>query len=331
MKKIIFGIILSHIFVLQAQDIFNGVYPIGDKPDIGFKNSLRSDKESILFEANPILRMSLYNNILTRMMDDKPSAFAWYIAFRPQIRMYIDTSLPVKMPSYKISILGYQHLWRFNVNRAIVKAHILAISYESGHYSNGQSNCAFHEDFKDGSQDCINFYNTLNNETNLSDILNRNSGNFSTNFTEISIKNRSIFEFDSDLTPKSWLGYKLGFDIYHDKLLYLFNVGGYSDEDITIYGRARINASVEFMSNINKCGFDRYLIELKTGYITNPHKSVNQWRTELITNIYLEGENSFGFFVSGAYGHDNYNYRFVDSGFQVYAGINFDIFSRIQF
>ena len=82
------------------------------------------------------------------------------------------------------------------------------------------------------------------------------------------------------------------------------------------------------MTKLKSAHFDRCLLELTSEYITNPHTSVQRMRVELTANIYLE--NNLGFFISGVYGHDNYNYRFVDSGFQMYGGINFDIFPRIQ-
>lgn len=328
MKNTLIAIILIYSTLLKAQ--FNAVYPIGDKPDIGFKNSLRRDKEKILFEANPIIRMSIYNNIVRRLqnartIEAKQQANAWYISFRPQIRMYQENSLPVKTPSYRISILGYQHLWRFIHNN---KINLLAISYESGHYSNGQADCAFDQDYKDGTLECKSLYSSFNDQTNLSDNLNRRSGNFSTNYTEIIIKNRTIIKYDNDNILTQWLGYKLGIDLYHDKLLYAFNAGGYSDEDIKFYGRARIKSGIDFMTKLNSTHFDRFLLELTSEYITNPHRSVQRMRVELTANIYLE--NNLGFFISGVFGHDNYNYRFVDSGFQMYGGINFDIFPRIQ-
>jgi hypothetical protein len=53
---------------LYSQDLFNAVYPIGDNPSIGYKTSMVPSIEKILFEANPILRLPLYNNIQRKLM-----------------------------------------------------------------------------------------------------------------------------------------------------------------------------------------------------------------------------------------------------------------------
>ena len=56
---------------LYAQvNIFQEVYPIGENPNIGYKTSMVPEKEHMIFEANPILRMALYNNFRQKLVDN---------------------------------------------------------------------------------------------------------------------------------------------------------------------------------------------------------------------------------------------------------------------
>jgi hypothetical protein len=110
-------------------------------------------------------------------------------------------------------------------------------------------------------------------------------------------------------------------------LLGFFDIGGYSAEDIRIYGRHRFSLGYEFMHNfLNKV---RYTLSANSEYIVNPHPSVEPWRIELQGTIYpFNGE--IGMFVKYIYGHDNYNYRFVDSGSQINLGFTWDWFAPFE-
>ncbi|MFT3910450.1 MAG: hypothetical protein QM737_13580 [Ferruginibacter sp.] len=337
MNKTIIILLLSGMLFFDCagqKNIFNAVYPIGDNPSIGYKTSMTPSLEKILFEANPILRMPLYNNILRHFQNSARSGSTLYFGFRPQLRMYTDNSLPVKTPSYKISILGYQKLIRLRESR-FAKNHLLAFAIESGHYSNGQAGCAFDKNIPDGSPACDSIYKLITPGTDLSKLLNRESGNFSTNYTELIINYRYITEIDEDNIPRSGLSVKAGWNRYHDRLLWIANIGGYSDNDIKIYGRNRFMFGIDYFKSINKSNWlkrklsvDRFSGNINAEYISKPHPFVKPLRIELTATAYLI--NNVGIFISGIFGHDNYNFRFVDSGSQFFAGICFDIFPPIE-
>ena len=326
MKKIIYLLILGSFASIYGQKSFNDYakfYPIGDDPNIRLLTSY-TKQEAILFEANPLLRLSFYNNFMKGLLNENKHTQAWYISFKPQLRMYTDNSLPVKTPSYR-TFIGTQHLYSINVDDEISKK-FWGFSLESGHYSNGQSGCAFSEDFSDGTSECDNVYSTINSSTNLSEILNRRSGNFSTNLTKI-VLNYRTYILDDDFLPKQSHSINFGYTLYHDKFLGVGDFGGYSNEDITIYGKHRFIGEYEIMNVFKKNTEKRYTVKQKIEFITNPHNSVEPLRLETMLSIYpFPKSKSLGILFSYIYGHDNYNYRFLDSGSQISIGITWSQF-----
>lgn len=330
MKKLlyIFAIITVWNTNAQFQKSFGDYaqfYPIGDDPNIRLLSSY-TKQETILFEANPILRLSFYNNMIHSLLEEKHPQ-AWYLSFKPQLRMYTENSLPVKTPSYRI-FFGTQHLFAIPAKEDLV-ANFLGFSLESGHYSNGQNGCAFSDEFSDGSSDCQKVYKTITPSTNLSTLLNRRNANFSTNMTKI-ILNYRTYKLGEDYHPKKLHTINIGYVLYHNKFLGLGNFGGYTYEDIQLYGKHRFLGEYEYMkiyeNNTNK----RYTLKQKLEYIHNPHNWVEPFRLESIFSIYpFNKSKSLGFLVSYIYGHDNYNYRFVDSGHQVSLGITWSQFPPI--
>jgi hypothetical protein len=305
------------------------VYPIGDDPNIRGMSSYRPE-ETILFEANPIVRFSVYNNFLKRLMNDSCHAQAWYISVRPQFRMYTDNSLPVKTPSYRV-LLGTQHLFRLpDPGSAARKEHFLGFSLESGHYSNGQSGCAFSETVEDGSPQCDSVYNLLTPETDLSKMLNRRSGNYSTNLTELIFSYR-IYTIDGNNCPMNGHIANAGIMLYHDRFLGIGNFGGYSDNDIKLYGRWRYLAGYEYMHVFKNGEGTRISLKENMEWIAGAAEQVNAFRNEVIVTWYpFPKSRALGFFAGYIYGHDNYNFRFVDSGHQGFIGITWTQFPPIQ-
>ena len=325
MKKIlVFPLLLCSLLVL-GQKSFNDYakfYPIGEDPNIRFLSSY-SDKETMLFEANPVLRLSFYNNFVKGLMNGDDHTQAWYLSFRPHLRMYTDNSLPVKTPSYRI-LLGTQHLYQLN------NFNYFGFSIESGHYSNGQAGCAFNEDFDDGSTECDNVYTTITDATNLSDILNRKSGNFSTNLTEIILNYRS-YKLDDDDVPRQMYSGNLGYTLYHNRFLGIGDFGGFTDKDIKIYGRHRFLLGFEFMNVLEKHDI-RYSFKQNLEIINNSHNSVNPLRSETILTVYpFKKSKTMGIFITYINGHDNYNFRFVDSGSQFSIGLTWNQFPPFSF
>lgn len=316
----------------SERELFRAVYPIGNPPNIGYKTNMESNHEHIIFEANPILRMKIYNNILSKLMNGDPTASTLYIIFKPQFRMYDDPSLPVKTPSYQAAI-GFQKIFRL-APPSVYQEHFIAFSIESGHYSNGQQNCAFDPNSIDGSAACDSVYRLINNNTNLSEILNRESGNFSTNFTEFIFNYRFIRKMEETI-PTSGFSFKGGINIFHNRLLFVADIGGYTKEDIAIYGQYRFLFGAEYFSTFpenwgikKRLSIDRLALSFNAEYISAAHPSVQSFRAELTGSLYFK--NNVGVFVSGIIGHDHYNYRFVDSGTQLFTGVTFDIFPPME-
>ncbi|OUS22811.1 hypothetical protein A9Q93_00050, partial [Nonlabens dokdonensis] len=199
----------------KSNSVFKDYYPISVKPTIGYITSM-NDYETILFDAKPIVYYSFYNNMQKVMQDsiDKRISMAYYLNFQPHIRMYTDNSKPVKTPSYKI-LLGGQLLYKTDTNN------FFALAIESGHYSNGQSGCAFDSDLNDETDECNDVYGLITQQTDLSAILNRTSGNFSTNFTKLSLNYR-FNNLNGDSKPVKIHSFTTSWELYHSNMLGLF-------------------------------------------------------------------------------------------------------------
>lgn len=322
----------------QAPSIFRGsiqnfisFYPVNTDPSVGWKSSM-NDKEKILFEANPEVRISIYNNIVAGMDDLRRHTYAYYIHFRPQLRMYQENSYPVKTSSTPI-LFGLQHAWLLNRydNKGLIpdKRSLISFSFETGHYSNGQKFGAFTDKYEDGSPESEAIYNTITDKSNLSDMLNRTSGNFSTNLTELKFNYRAN-RLDANEVPLRTHSITLGGTLYHNLLLYVFDVGGYSANDIKIYGKVRLHASYEYINYLKIGKGWRFSLMENIERIFNAHPFVEPYRFETSFRLYpFPRTADLGFSVSHVWGHDNYNYRFVDSGHQFGIGLTFSMFPPI--
>ncbi len=327
MKVQLIFVIIFYCLEVFGQISFNNYtqfYPIGDDPNIRIMSSYTT-QETTVFEANPIIRYSFYNNFQKGLLDNENvHTQAWYVSFRPQLRMFTDTSLPVRTPSYR-GLIGTQHLFRLKTQN-VLNQKFWGFSFESGHYSNGQDGSAFSELFADGSPQSDSLYNLINSSTILSEILNRRSGNFSTNLTEIIVNFRS-YKLDDDYIPKQQHSFNVGYTLYHNLFLGIGNFGGFSSNDIKLYGRHRFLLGYEFMKVLEKLNYIRFSLKQNFVFIQKPHESVNPLRSESIITVYpFKKSNALGFFFSYIYGHDNYNFRFVDSGNQVTFGVTWSQF-----
>jgi hypothetical protein len=325
MKRLILTLVIALLLnSVEAQEpsnnnAFNDYYPIAVKPSFSYLSSMNS-RESILFDAKPTVYYSIYNNMRKKMQESNDiRSNAVYITFQPHIRMYAENSKPVKTPSYRI-LLGWQQLYKTKNNN------FFAWAFETGHYSNGQSGCAFLSGVEDESMACNDFHATITDDTNLSDLLNRTNGNFSTNTTKLSLNFRFNNLNDSD-KPYKVHSFTASWELYHNKFIGLFDFGGYSDFDIDIYGRNRFGLGYEFIHawkpNL------RYSFEQKFEVIQGSHPFVEPFRSETIFTLY-PFDRDIGIFASYIYGHDNYNYRFVDSGNQIAIGVSWDWFTPFQ-
>lgn len=310
---------------------FMQVYPMGEDMNLRYMSS-NSKYETILFDGNPVLRIGFYNNFIKALMNKtKLHSMGQYIAITPQLRMYAEKSQPVKMPSYRI-LLGTQHLFRLKVPAAD-KARFIGFSLESGHYSNGQSGCAFSTQANDLTPACDSVYGLITDQTDLSDMLNRKNGNFSTNLTELVVNYRSC-KLDSEFHAIRVHSISLGYMLYHNRMFGIINMGGFSDHDIKIFGRHRLSGLYEFTKAFSvgkKQLYQRIRLKQQIEVIIGAHPHVNPLRMETSATYYpIQAVKSLGFVVSYIYGHDNYNYRFVDSGHQATVGISWDLFPPVK-
>jgi hypothetical protein len=309
----------------RAEQQYKAFYPIGDDANILFETKYYKN-EAIIFEANPIVRFSFYNNFQRRLLSTNNAvntASAFYAVFKPQLRMYSANSLPVKMPSYKIQ-LGFQQLYRVRKND------FLTVAVESGHYSNGQAGCAFSEQFADGSPQCDSVYETITPKTNLSSILNRTNGNFSTDLTEIIINYRLNNKI-INARPTVIHSVTAGLNIYHDKFLFIGDFGGYSDNDIKIYGRLRYSFGYALTLVCKGANPAHFTFSENMEFIHGAHPWVDPFRTVTTAAYYPFGRfDEFGVCVRFVHGHDDYNYRFVDSGNQIGFGFTWTPFTPFQ-
>lgn len=339
MKSLILILLTLSIYPYAiAQDKLPNMLPIAEHPNIGYKTSMVPDKETMIFEANPTIYPNLYNNIQETILNGDTNGYALYIAFKPQFRMYNDISKPVKMPSYKAA-LGGQWLRRLTDANNVTEQSFIAVSFETGHYSNGQSGSTFSELYQDGSPENDSIYATITPATDLSEMLNRTNGNFSTNYSEIGFNYRKYWipENSEDYIPEKGISLIAKYTLYHDPLgltLFLTNIGGYTAHDIKIYGRHRFELGFNYYRKyektlpIFKFKTSRYAFDIRTFLIATPHQSVQPFRAELTGSLYFK--NDVGCFISLIAGHDNYNIRMVDNGFQMFAGLTFDLFPISQ-
>jgi len=290
-------------------------YPISQRPYIsgGVGNN---DYEQILFDAKPVVYYGIYNNINKALSQEsiKPG-YAVYINLQPQIRMYQETSKPIKTPSYKV-LFGWQPIIKTNNND------FLTFAFETGHYSNGQSQGAFTEEFADESPESNAIYDTITNETNLSQILNRRSGNFSTNLSRLSFNYR-LNKFDENDKPTKIHSITLSYQLYHNRFLGFLDFGGYNDRDIKLYGRNQIEGEYEFTSYYKGM---RYVLGQELFLHLDSHPSTSPIRSET-RGILFPWDTDLGFFAQIDTGFDDYNYRFIDTFNRFSVGLTWDWFT----
>lgn len=303
----------------KTRTAFNDFYPIATRPSVGYLSNMNSE-EDILFDAKPVVYYSIINTIIENMQaDENKAGNAFYITFQPHIRMYAENSKPVKTPSYRF-LFGWQHMIKTKSNNFFTWA------IETGHYSNGQSGCAFLSGEEDESMACTDFHAMIDDTSNLSDLLNRSNGNFSTNTTKLSLNFR-FNELNASDEPYKIHSFTGSYELYHNLFFGLFDFGGYTPFDINIYGRHRFGLGYEY---VHQCKPNlRYSLEQKFQLIQGSHPFVEPLRSETTFTIYPFNRD-IGFFATYVYGHDNYNYRFVDSGNQIGFGVSWDLFQPFQ-
>lgn len=260
--------------------------------------------------------------------------------------MFSDSSLPVKTPSYDIS-LGYQALLDVNIlncdtNNKNVRE-FFGYAFESGHYSNGQSFGMFYkrnldgtkQSFRDGSKENDSIYSNINSNTDLSEILNRENGEFSTNYLNVKLSYK-YFNLGKNNFYTNMHSISFGMNVYQNSFLFFIptKTGGIEERDKSIYGTKIFKIEYEYLHNFN----EKFQLSTQLKYegINGAHETVNPHRFEGIISLYpfpigcLDFSENIGVSFSLIRGHDNYNIRFVDSGNQFAIGLNWRVLPRLQ-
>ena len=294
---------------------FKEYYPISVRPElsIGLGNN---QYEQILLEAKPTVYYGFYNDLRKALNKDTISnGDAVYLTFQPEFRIYDEESKPVKTPSYKV-LLGWQKIFKTNADN------FLTVGLESGHYSNGQARSAFSTELEDNSPESRALYETFTDDTDLAALLNRRTGNFSTNLTRLSFNYR-LNTFNSNNVPERIHSITATYQLYHNKFLGVAEFGGYNPEDIDIYGRHRVELGYEFTEHYKKM---RYTLSQQFFYNFDSHPSSNPLRSETKVIVY-PWDKDLGFVAQLSAGRDDYNYRFLDSYTRFSLGITWDWFT----
>lgn len=311
---------------------YSHVYPITQDPSVRWMSSY-SPYETIQFEANPIIKFSFYNNFVKRLPDTtKLHSMAQYIDFRPQFRLYKEESQPIKTPSYRI-FLGTQHMFRLRSKKSN-QVQLIGFALQSGHHSNGQSKCTFDGSKFDDSPRCNAIYDQITDTTDLSRILNRSNGNYSMNLSELTINYR-FNTLNEEGYAKHSHSVSLGYVIRHKGIFGIADVDLVSDGDLNLIGRHVLNFQYDYAftfrlvrkSNV----WQRIRAKQNFEAVFDAHPHINPIRTETTLIFYpLSTVSALGISFSYIYGHDNYNYRIVDSGSQFTTGITWDLFPPVK-
>ncbi len=319
MRLLVVSLVLLVCVLTRGQNnsanSFKEYYPISVRPElsVGLGNN---PYEEILLEARPTVYYGIYNDLRAALNKDTiTTGDAVYLTFQPEFRIYNEESKPVKTPSYKL-LIGWQKILKTD------KDNFLTAAIESGHYSNGQAGSAFSTEFDDNSPESRALYDTFTDDTDLAALLNRETGNFSTNLTRLSLNYR-INTFDKNNVPSKIHSFTATYQLYHNRFLGIADFGGYNPEDIDIYGRHRLELGYEYTAHYKDI---RYIISEQLKYHFGSHPSTVPMRSETRLLVY-PFSNDFGFMAQLSLGRDNYNYRFLDSFTRFSIGITWDWFT----
>jgi hypothetical protein len=305
---------LINVLIAQKSNPFNGYLPMMKTSSLNWASAM-DKSESILFEAQPTIYYQIYNQY---RQDTSAKRQALYVYFQSHFRMYNEKSLPVKTPSY-MGFIGWQKSYNF------ARKSQFTWLLETGHYSNGQSRSSWDENIPDDTDSSQAVYKTITDDTDLSKILNRNSGNFSVNLSRVRVqyvipqkreqKNRILLHKVSAEFLK-----------YHSAFAMLIDyTDGISDVDYIGHNQFQL----EYESVFETVSQSRLSFNQQATYLSGAHPSINPLRLKT-TVSYFPNDWITGFFVSFIHGHDNYNYRVVDSRNQVQIGIHFDFYNLRQ-
>lgn len=321
---------ITNAFAQQNKKDYIQYYAFGEDPQLKLTNSLYR-KESILFEATPVVRFSIYNDFVYGLKNLKEHTSAWLLSLEPQLRVYEDSNLPVRTPNLKFS-LETQHLFRLanDPNPGGGSEKFLGILFKSGHLSNGQSDCLFLKHAARNSPECQGIHSSLKQYDNLADLLNRETGNFATNLTEL-VVNYQSYKLGMYNIPYELKSFSLGYQYNHFNIWGLSRMGAVSEYLFDIFGRHKVFFTFDH-SYVFKKGMGRRLTLRHTlNFIPDAHLQINPIRLENSAIFYpFVHPKALGILLGYAYGHDNYNSRIIDAGHQISLGVSYKLFAPIS-
>jgi hypothetical protein len=284
-----------------------------ETPFIGWSTPTGNDfNEKVMMEARPILKIPIIDNLSPVIAQDSTYQ-RFSIIFDPHIRMLYKNSMPVTMPSYRafISYAPTRYV-------SSVKSFITPI-FEHGHYSNGQAGCTFGSS-EDADSSCQVLYSGLD-DLDLSEQLNRRSGEFSTNFVRGRLKLMKVLGFfEGTGMVEEALEVTLEYTRYINRL-FGFSVAGYNELDAEFYSMNRYLAEVaghHYLMMFNEMTQLRYGVSAQ--YLPSRHSEITPYTVTLFGSFtYPSG---LGVFAKVEKGQDLYNVRMVDDIFRVLIGIS---------
>jgi hypothetical protein len=163
------------------------------------------------------------------------------------------------------------------------------------------------------------------------EMVNRNNGNFETNY--ITLTGKYLLQSNNfrELKPYDWV-----FSVSFGTTYYLPTLGffgGISELDEEFYGTRRWHFSSEYSTRKLKwLTSNAMTFRLDFDYIEDSFETVRPWRAEIsmVFQGALSLPDDMGLFLSYTNGHDNYNLRFVDFGQQLAFGIEIDVFPHFN-
>ena len=246
--------------------------------------------------------------------------------FGVRLRMFTEQSNPVRTPSYLPRIDAWRLLMRRTSTSAEENHYVrepvsmIAVNAAVGHHSNGQDKCTFRFDREpDGA--CPRFPR----EWTIDDV-NRESGNFSTNYGRIGVHYRRYY-LDGNQIASAW--WNLGLEGEFHPVG--FGPGGITDEMQGLYGFFRLRVKGEFMK-------ERLLVpwrvRIAAAYEHSPQSAAQlrsgAWNLEVSMFPWSNGD--WGLFGRAFSGQDYYNLAFLDDGLRSFAiGIVWQGAWRVRF
>ncbi len=319
MLRLLFSLsFLIAVFATQAQNNpFSGYMPIQEAPSLQWL-SPGEESEPMVFDAEPIIYYYVYNSYREDSLakgDVKPEGI--YLNFISNFRMYQGKSTPIKTPSYK-AIVGWQR------SQGIGTPTVFTYMLETGHYSNGQSRCAWSDTSLDRSLGCNKLYQGINDHTDLDVLLNRSSGNFTTNFSRFALK----LELKGKEPSHYYQSFQMSYTYNHVAFAGIINYGGSVENDLSIIGDGE--AKVEHEIALQGKEESMWSLRQSFGYLIDAHPSIEPIRYTAQLH-YFPADWSTAFHLFYAFGHDNYNYRMVDEVSQIGFGLVWDLNRKRKF